>query len=424
MVAAAFIVLVWLLPFRDMPIVLSDPTIRLFDVAAIPAAVIAGLALTYQRRPVVSPAIALIVPLAIAQLLLSASQGIWAKGESYLIVRAVVWTIYCAALFVTASTFAQLLARDRVIWHLVASLLVANLLAILIFWSAPELVTTWAGGVSMSGEGVEVMRFPGFASEPNYWGSLLLVVFPLAWAAIMSRTIRRELGIGTAVAALLLVAGATTFSTYTQVALGVAAILVILFGLPGHRLGPLVTSILIAAAAATLVLTVQGYGDYLIDKLTTYTTGTNSERYHAGLAAIRMWLEAPVLGFGLGAYPTYYQDYADVPLLPVEAAHSVILATLAEQGVVGLAVLLLLLVAILGVGEARVRRAWRQDNAVRLLFLGLVLYVGFLSITGNLYLYYFWFYAGLHHGLAIQTVRAPEQRRAPAAPVTRAMVTG
>lgn len=408
MVAVAFIALAWLLPFRDIPIVLSEPTIRMFDVAAVPAVMIAGLALAYDRRAVISPGIALIVPLALAQLFFSASQGVWSKGEPYLIVRAVVWTIYCGALFVTASTFAQLLPRRRVIGHLVASLIAANLLAILIFWFAPALVTTWAGGVSMEGEGVDVLRFPGFASEPNYWGSLLLVLFPLAWAAIMSRRVRRGLGVGLAVAALLLIAGAATFSTYTQVALGLAAALAILFGLPGRRLGPVLTSILIATAAGLLVLTVQGYGDYILDKLTTYTTGTNSERYHAGLAAIRMWLEAPMLGFGLGSYPTYYQDFAEIRLLPVESAHSVVLATLAEQGIVGFTILVLLIIAVLGVGEARVRRAWRQDIPVRLLFLGLILYVGFLSITGNLYLYYFWFYAGLHHGLALQSVKATE----------------
>lgn len=406
MVAAAFIALAWLLPFRDIPTVLSEPTIRIFDVAAIPAIVVAGIVLAFNRRVVLSPAIALLVPLTLAQLFFSASQGVWSKGEPYLMVRAVVWTIYCGALFVTASTFAQLLPRRRVIGHLLASLIAANLLASLIFWFAPGVVTTWAGGISMAGEGVDVLRFPGFASEPNYWGSLLLVLFPMAWATIMSRTVRRELGFGVAVAVLLLVAGAATFSTYTQLALGVAAAFAILFGLPGHRLGPVLSSILIAIGAALLVLTVQGYGDYILDKLTTYTTGTNSERYHAGLAAIRMWLEAPLFGFGLGSYPTHYQDFADVQMLPVESAHSVLFATLAEQGIAGLAVLVLLMIAVLGIGEAQIRLAWRQDTAARLMFLGLILYIGFLVITGNLYLYYFWFYAGLHHGLAIQSVKA------------------
>jgi O-antigen ligase len=318
----------------------------------------------------------------------------------------VVWTIYCACLFLTASTFAQLLPRRQVIGHLLASLIIANLVASLIFWFAPGVVTTWAGGISMEDEGVDVLRFPGFASEPNYWGSLLLVLFPMAWAAIMSRTVRRELGFGVAVAPPPLFPGPATTSNYTQLAVGVAGALAILFGLPGHRLGPVLTSILIAIGAALLVLTVQGYGDYILDKLTTYTTGTNSERYHAGLAAIRMWLEAPLFGFGLGSYPTHYQDFAEVQMLPVESAHSVLLATLAEQGIAGLAVLILLLIALLGVGEARIRLAWRLDTTARLLFLGLILYIGFLGITGNLYLYYFWFYAGLHHGLAIQAVKA------------------
>ena len=405
MVTIAFVALAWLLPFRDIPVVLSEPTVRIFDVAAIPAIVVAGLVLAFNRRAVLSPGVALIVPLALAQLLFSASQGIWSKGEPYLIVRAVVWTMYCSALFVTASTFAQLLPRRRVIGHLLASLIAANLIASLIFWFAPGVMTIWAGGISMEGEGVDVLRFPGFASEPNYWGSLLLVLFPVAWATIMSRTVRRNLGLGLPVAGLLLFAGLATFSTFTQLAVGVAAVLVILFGLPGHRLGPVLTSVLVAIGAALLVLTVQGYGDYVLDKLTTYTTGTNSERYHAGLAAVRMWLEAPLFGFGLGAYPTHYQDFADVQMLPVESAHSVVLATLAEQGLVGLTVLALLLVALLGIGEARVRLAWQQDITVRLLFLGLILYIGFLGITGNLYLYYFWFYAGLHHGLAIQSVK-------------------
>ena len=409
---AALLILLYALPFRDVPLVLSSPVaLRLFDVAAVAVLGVGFFLLAGSRRLALSAAAALAFALFLAHLCFSSIRGLDAGGQVALMVRPLIWMPYCAAVYVAGSVLAARHERSVVLRHLVWSIITACVLSGALFLLAPEVVERWAGGIDLSRQGIAVWRFPGFASEPNFWGSLLLFLLPLAWAGVLSPAVRARLGgLGPLPFAGLLIGAFATFSTFAHVMLVVSlfAALIVMGRL--RRPGLILGAVAIGVVVALPPLVASGYLEHLLSKVSDPTYGSTSARIHAGAAALGMWATSPLFGMGLGTYPRYYQLFATVGLPPIEGAHSVVLATLAEQGLLGLAMLMVLLLALLGVLEAPVRRAMRKDLVMRLLFLGLLPYAIYFVTNATLYLYYFWFYCGLFAGMARVVGRVGEGR--------------
>ena len=86
-----------------------------------------------------------------------------------------------------------------------------------------------------------------------------------------------------------------------------------------------------------------------------------SGRWQFWSAAVDGWRDAPVVGKGAGTYEAWWAQHGSIRLF-VRDAHSLYLETLAELGLLGLAIVLALVVTGLVVG---VRRAQRADGDVR-----------------------------------------------------------
>jgi O-antigen ligase len=99
-------------------------------------------------------------------------------------------------------------------------------------------------------------------------------------------------------------------------------------------------------------------------------------RIHAQVFAYNRWLEAPIIGWGIGEFTLMYPPYED--------PHNLFLEVLMEEGLVGCC----LLVALMSLGLVRAWQLWPADRpdwaAIALVLWFVSLLVSFATIEGNL----------------------------------------
>jgi O-antigen ligase len=98
------------------------------------------------------------------------------------------------------------------------------------------------------------------------------------------------------------------------------------------------------------------------DVFSRLSSAGGNDRYQLWQQAVKAAETRPLTGIGAGAYGLYWQAHASVPL-HVSDAHSLYLQTLAETGIVGLALIAGLLLCMLGTG---IRRALRAPPELRM----------------------------------------------------------
>jgi putative inorganic carbon (hco3(-)) transporter len=274
------------------------------------------------------------------------------------------------------------LARDRrqVSW-LLAALFVAGAAESL--YGVAQFAT---GGGPRQFELDGALRAFGHFDQPNPFAGYLAMILPLAVMTALARPVAtpfRLLALGTAP---VLLAG-IGLSQSRGAWLGVALATVVLFALWSHR----TRLLLLPASAAALVFGLAALGGLLppsiadrlaqtiqyfgvFDVRTVDLSSDNwavVERMAHWQAGWYMFLDHPWLGVGAGNYAAAYPLYYVATWLdPLGHAHNYYLNTLAELGVVGLALLLLLLALVFyRLGGALVRSAafggtfWRATLA-------------------------------------------------------------
>jgi O-antigen ligase len=119
---------------------------------------------------------------------------------------------------------------------------------------------------------------------------------------------------------------------------------------------------------------------------------TASSRIPLWLAAWQMFLDAPLVGLGPGAFSEYYQSYVAALALPdwvvldsrhMPWVHNLYLEILAERGVLALGIVSLMFVRIIGI-LLRERKASIESGLLVqacLVSLGLVLVAGFFELS-------------------------------------------
>jgi O-antigen ligase len=266
----------------------------------------------------------------------------------------------------------------------------------------------------------DVARLAGPLGDPNYYAQILLPIVPLGLL-----TARREgrpfpRFTAAAITALAVIAMAFTYSRGAAVGL---VVLAIAMGALGYlRASHLAVG---AAALAVLLAVVPAYRDRVVSiaslggataQAGQQTSADESSRSRTTemLAGGLAFLDHPVLGVGPGGFPLYYQVYA--PRVGIEVretattgadkgqaatreAHDLFVGVAADLGGAGLAVFTAIL-AFTFHGLLRVRRRWRdlRPDLVSLadsLFLALLAYVAaglFLSLAFERY---FWLLAAL-----------------------------
>jgi O-antigen ligase len=254
--------------------------------------------------------------------------------------RAAGWTFRALIpglmLFIAITTFTR--RRSDLNWVLAglagASTVVG--LAALREWKSPA--GSAEAFVTSSGELVN--RAAAGFEHPNWLGGFEVLVIPLLLAAVLARTRPRSLAIAGLVLGLV-----GLYVSFSRASL-VGAVLGATFFLRGRRamlIVPLAFVVLLAGSPTLLKERFQ----------TLEQSGSElSTRQDFWNAAEVIWSEHPLIGTGPGTFP---EEYAKARIagkefipnrifLPPPHAHNAFLATLSEEGIIGLAALMALLV--------------------------------------------------------------------------------
>ena len=287
-------------------------------------------------------------------------------------------------LLLTGSVFIYLLiALFLDDWHALRPIFAALLLVGLLV-SGHALWQYGTGELSrvgfVSATGAVEYRVSSFFPHPNQLAGFVVIFVPLAvglYAVFESRLARAACVL---LALLALPAAIVTYSRGVLVAL-VALVLVLA---RSKRAWPAIA----AAAVLVVLLAPAAWQDRVADagRLDRPEIATRLDFWDA---AVTMFQAHPVLGVGLNSFDVAYVELGTTGrsflpgtgLAPPESAHSLYLNTLAEQGLVGIAALLLL---ILAAGRMVLALRRSADARVRGFGLGL-LGAGILLLVSNLF---------------------------------------
>lgn len=226
----------------------------------------------------------------------------------------------------------------------------AFLAALTLFQSVTGRFDLDFGGLARSERGhifaqVSDIRASGPIGDPNFYGQILVMAFPLAAFLGWGAARRRERILFLTAAALIAVGTALTYSRGSLLALAVAGALTIV--VLRVRLMHVAALLLIAAVVAPANLTQRFLslgGSEGVVKGIERDSSVDRRKLDAGVA-IRMFDEHPLLGVGTGAFSYHYGRYANEVgssarqyglLNANQAAHSLYLELAAETGLAGL----------------------------------------------------------------------------------------
>jgi len=217
----------------------------------------------------------------------------------------------------------------------------------------------------------------------NHYAGLMEMLFPIPLAMCLSRRMERGPKVLLAVAAAFMASTIVlSGSRGGVVALAVQLAIVSVF-LAVPRKSPRVAFVLggCLAVAGLWILLVGGSG--LADRLSTFHSEAHTElstglRLSVTSDSLRMWLQRPVLGWGLGAFPTAYPPFQSFfANIFVNQAHNDYAQLLVEMGVLGFLTMLWFLALLF-------RAAWRKLRSGKLGVNGGAALAGVLGCVGIL----------------------------------------
>jgi putative inorganic carbon (hco3(-)) transporter len=274
-------------------------------------------------------------------------------------------------------------------------------------------------------------RLAGPIGEKNYYAQIMFVLVPMGVLLAAGQPNRRRRFGCLVLAGTVMAGGALTTSRGGAIGLVLAFVVLVAI-----RYLPLRQFVGAAVGVALLLSAVPGYVDRLVSiesvtgvfsdegggEVDVATSGRLGENF----AALRVFVQHPVIGVGPGMFAIHYREQAIEGGFFVHedtrAAHSLVLQLAAEYGVVGaIAVLGAVGVTLRELARAR-RRLGRDDRELRAMlaaiFAAIVTYLTtglFLSLK---YERYFWFFLALGAaGAAVAGgTRAGRQQAATATP--------
>lgn len=227
-------------------------------------------------------------------------------------------------------------------------------------------------------EGVDALRPTGPLEDPNYFAQMLLPGLGVWLAlALAAPGLRLRLLSGVAVA---VVVGAVLLTSSRGAFLAVAIMALILM-IRERRAGLL---LVLAPPMLAVLLMMPGYAERLVntavsgwEAMTGQAVGEASVagRLAEMEAATRLFLAQPVAGTGFDTFQDFYQEVsvrADLKLRSADrSAHSLYLETAAEQGLIGL-VALAVLIGLAFAAALRAARNAPPRSAVQVMIDGLI----------------------------------------------------
>lgn len=196
----------------------------------------------------------------------------------------------------------------------------------------------WNDQVIRSNEFHTYFRVNSVFWDPNVYGRYLALVIVVATAALLWVKERRDFALLTAAIAILWLGLAETFSQSSYVAL--LAGLAVLAALRWSWKWTLAAVGIGAVGAVLVVLLVGGSGKV---RLNIDTSG----RANLVSGGVDLFAERPLWGYGSGSFQRAYRDHAENKDVPVSISHTEPVTIASEQGLIGLALYIGLIVVAL-----------------------------------------------------------------------------
>ena len=336
--------IIFALPFR-VPLEAGGDTANLLVplYLVIAAAVVATLLRDWSDPPTAHPPRALAWVLA-AVVLLYGLQTLYSEDFSQ--------GLQNLCFFLVPFTIAYRLLREvewdaRLLrWALVVLAAEATLFVLIgsVEWVTRSLF--WNDQVIRSNEFHTYFRVNSIFWDPNVYGRYLALVTVVATAAMLWARTRDTFWLLSGLILILWIGLVPTYSQSSFIALlaGLAMLAAIRWSNPRVTLAAVAIGCI---GLAAVILLAGGRGD-AVDRLNIITGG----RANLIEGGAELFAERPVWGYGSGSFQTAYKDHREDKDVPVSESHTEPVTVAAEQGLIGLAAYLgLILIALWTLGK-------------------------------------------------------------------------
>jgi putative inorganic carbon (HCO3(-)) transporter len=204
----------------------------------------------------------------------------------------------------------------------------------------------WNDAVIRSNEFHTYFRVNSVFWDPNIYGRYLALTIVVATAALLWVRRRLDFALLVALVAILWLGLAQTFSESSFIAL--LAGLAMLAALRWSWRWALAATVCGVIGVVVVVLFAGGKGTINLNVLT-------SGRADLVEGGLELWTERPLWGYGSGGFQEAYRDHRDNENKPVSESHTEPVTVLAEQGLIGFALYVALIVAALWVMASGIR---------------------------------------------------------------------
>jgi O-antigen ligase len=216
----------------------------------------------------------------------------------------------------------------------------------------------WNDQVIRSNEFHTYFRVNSVFWDPNIYGRYLALVAVVAMSALLWARERRTLALLTALIAVLWLGLFPTYSQSSFVAL--LAGLAVLAALKWSLRWTLIAVGAFAVLGVLVVLLAGGASKLSPNRLNVDTSG----RTNLVSGGAHLFAQRPLYGYGSGSFPKAYREHVKSRKTPVSVSHTEPVTIAAEQGMVGLALYLALVLTALWVMASRAGPA-RQPPIAR-----------------------------------------------------------
>jgi O-antigen ligase len=233
----------------------------------------------------------------------------------------------------------------------------------------------WNDQVIRSNEFHTYFRVNSVFWDPNIYGRYLSLVAIVAMSALLWARERRTLALLTALVAIVWFGLVPTFSQSSF-----AALLAGLVVLAAFRWSVKWTAIAAVVGVGATMLIVTLAGSFSFDRINIDTSG----RANLVSGGIHLFAQRPAYGYGSGSFPKAYRQHVEMRKAPVSVSHTEPITIAAEQGLVGLALYVaLVVVALWTMATGLLRRPSVARTAVLATFVALLVhtmaYAGFFE---------------------------------------------
>lgn len=244
--------------------------------------------------------------------------------------------------------------------------------------------------------GFYLTRMIGFASEPAYWGSVLITPFAILFVMLVNNKKIDKFHIFHLI--IVLINLLLTFSVFTYFSIAFIVVMTFMTQIEKKRTWLyIILGLLIIVISLTITNQWQLIQNMVNKVFDTDTDFSSRERAQWRIAAMRMFNSSPIFGHGVGSYGSLYSVY--IPEYQTrfsDDANSYMLLQLAEKGLLGVLTIVLFFSSLLITKYRTLINLMKSGSLVAglrytMILIAILFTINFF-IIGYLYVYYFFIY--------------------------------